>query len=387
MSFDTLLPGTLVMAPMTKGSNLPYRQLCVELGARVVLSEMVVARRLKQRRRGEFALIRRAPEEPCFGVQLAGNKPDEIAWAAALAEARGADFIDLNLGCPIDHFTRMGLGAALGRQPTRVRRIVEAMKAAVTVPVTVKIRLGWNAEHRNYMDLAKAIADGGASALGVHGRTREARYRHPADWAAIGEVAAALPIPVIGNGDLLFPHEVVERLATSRCAAVMAARGVLIKPWLFREMAIGYWDITAEERVDIYRRYVELARAHWGRTLPQAQPDTQAAAWEVGEAPHARPADSAEILFDDHARARLREFLRWHVGFWVRYVPRRPDGSWPTMQGRETFEARSPLETLLSRTDDAAGDYITDELLDGGDLSSPPAPGVSATEPEVTAAG
>jgi hypothetical protein len=152
-------------------------------------------------------------------------------------------------------------------------------------------------------------------------------------------------------------------------------------------MAIGYWDITAEERVDIYRRYVELARAHWGRTLPQAQPDTQAAAWEVGEAPHARPADSAEILFDDHARARLREFLRWHVGFWVRYVPRRPDGSWPTMQGRETFEARSPLETLLSRTDDAAGDYITDELLDGGDLSSPPAPGVSATEPEVTAAG
>src|SRR5215510_6274258 len=92
-----ILRGAVVMAPMTKGSNLPYRRLCVELGARVLVSEMVLARRLKQRRRGEFALIRRAPNEPCFAVQLAGNRPDELAWAAALVEARGADFIDLNL--------------------------------------------------------------------------------------------------------------------------------------------------------------------------------------------------------------------------------------------------------------------------------------------------
>src|SRR5690349_19664790 len=144
------------MAPMTKGSNLPYRRLCAELGARIIVSEMVVARRLKQKRRAEFALIRRAPDEACFGVQLAGNKPDEMAWAAALVEARGAEFVDVNLGCPIDHFTRMGLGAAFARQPNRVRRVVEAMRLAVTVPVTVKIRLGWNAEHRNYLELARA---------------------------------------------------------------------------------------------------------------------------------------------------------------------------------------------------------------------------------------
>ena len=99
------------MAPMTKGSNLPYRQLCVELGARVTVSEMTVARRLKQRRNCEFALIRRFAGEPCFGVQLAGTKPEEIAWAAALVESKGASFVDINLGCPIDHFTRKGLGA------------------------------------------------------------------------------------------------------------------------------------------------------------------------------------------------------------------------------------------------------------------------------------
>ena len=195
MSLKETLRGAVVMAPMTKGSNLPYRQLCIELGARVLVSEMVVARRLKQRRRGEFALIRRAPDEPLFGVQLAGNRPDEMAWAAALVEARGADFVDLNLGCPIDHFTRMGLGAALARQPDRVRRIVDAMRKAVSVPVTVKIRLGWNAEKQNYLDQRSAAVDAGAAAITVHGRTREARYRHPADWDAIGEVAAAAGVP------------------------------------------------------------------------------------------------------------------------------------------------------------------------------------------------
>lgn len=383
--FLSALPGAVIMAPMTKGSNLPYRRLCVELGARILVSEMVVARRLKQRRRGEFALIRRAPDEPCFGVQLAGNKPDEVAWAAALVEARGADFVDLNLGCPIDHFTRMGLGAALGRQPTRVRRIVEAMRQAVKAPVTVKIRLGWNASHLNYLDLAKAIVDGGADAITVHGRTREARYRTAADWNAIREVAGAVAVPVIGNGDLLFPHEVDEHLRESGCAAAMTARGVLIKPWLFRELTTGYWDITADERVTIYRRYVDLAKAHWGRPPALARDATD----EVeSTAPAAPLPDPGEAVLDPHGHERLREFLRWHVGFWVRYAPRRPDGSWPTMQQRESaFVPRSPLEALLARHDDAALDYITDELIAGGDLASPPPEGAVRTEAEEIQAG
>jgi hypothetical protein len=121
------LDGALVMAPMTRGSNLPYRRLCAELGARVLMSEMTVARRLKQRRRGEYALIRRAPDEPFFGVQLAGTDPEEMGWAAALVESRGAELVDVNFGCPIDHFTRKGMGAALGRQPRRIQRIVEAI--------------------------------------------------------------------------------------------------------------------------------------------------------------------------------------------------------------------------------------------------------------------
>lgn len=345
MRFDEQLAGALVLGPMTKGSNLPYRRLCVELGARVTVSEMALARRLRQKRRPEFALIRRAEGEPCFGVQLAGNKPEEMAWAAALVEERGADFVDLNLGCPIDRFTRLGLGASLGRQPGRVRRMVEAMKTAVSgIPVTVKIRLGWNDEHRNYLAVARAAVDGGAAAVTVHGRTRDARYRSKADWDAIGEVAASLPVPVIGNGDLLFGHEAPAAIARSGCAAVMTARGALIRPWIFREAAEGYRPVGPDERLAVYRRYVALALEHWG----------------------------------DHDRGRnqVREFVRWHLAFWCREAPRRPDGSWPAMQERESRDlaAVSPLEALLAREDEAAHAWLAERLVAGDRLEPEGAP-------------
>ena len=332
------------MAPMTKGSNLPYRRLCVELGAEITVSEMTLARRLKQKRHGEFALIRRFPGEPCFGVQLATNSPDEAAWAATLVESRGVDFVDMNFGCPIDYFTRKGLGAAIGRHPNRMRRIVEAMKrGASRIPVTAKIRLGWNDTSRNYLAQAHAVVDGGADALFVHGRTRNARYRSAADWDTIGEIAAAVPVPVIGNGDLLFAHEIEARRAQSGCAAVMVARAALIKPWIFREAREGYWDITGEERVAIYRRYAALARAHWGE--------------------------------DEHGLTRVRMFLKWHLDFWCRYLPRSRDGVFPTMQRRESVvAARTPLEALLAREDEQAFDYLADCLLHGRDIGPGVAP-------------
>jgi tRNA-dihydrouridine synthase 3 len=359
MSLADVLAGAVVMAPMTKGSNLPYRRLCVELGARITMSEMTVARRLKQKRRGEFALIRRFADEPFFGVQLAGTNPEEMGWAAGLVESRGADLVDVNFGCPIDHFTRKGLGASIGRQPGRIRRIVEAMKRGVQrVPVTAKIRLGWNDDDRNFLDQARAAVDGGADAITVHGRTRNARYRLAADWDAIGEVVAAVPVPVVGNGDLLFPHEIAAARARSGCAAVMSARGVLIKPWLFREADAGYLDLDGEARVALYRRYVALALEHWGD--------------------------------DEHGRTRVREFLRWHVGFWCRYARRHADGSWPSMQHREAAPVLADeLEALLARSDEAALDFVTDRLLAGEPLAPGHAPGQAATaEPvEMTVEG
>lgn len=338
------------MAPMTKGGNLPYRQLCQELGAQVTMSEMTVARRLKQKSRREFALIRRAHDERCFGVQLAGNKPDEMAWAAALVEARGADLVDVNLGCPIDYFTSKGMGAALAREPGRVRRIVEAMTRSVRIPVTVKIRLGWNDQHRNCLDVARAAVEGGAQAIFVHGRTRAARYTMTADWNAIGEVAAAVPVPVVGNGDLLFRHEIDAALQRAGCTGVMTARGALIKPWLFREAIEGDLDPTGDERLAMYRRYVALAKGHWGD--------------------------------DDHGVTRIREFLLWHLGFWCRYAPRRADGSYPAMQRRESWTPRTPLEALLARADAPAHTFLADCLLSDGPVEPEAAPEAAAT-PEI----
>jgi tRNA-dihydrouridine synthase 3 len=343
---DTLT-GAVVMGPMTKGSNLPYRRLAVELGARVLVSEMAVARRLKQKRKSEFALIRRFPGEPCFGVQLAGTNPEEMAWAAALAEARGADFVDINLGCPIDHFTRKGMGAALARQPSRVRRIVESMGRAVSrAPVTVKIRLGWNDSMRNHVELARAAVDGGAQAVFVHGRTRDARYRRAADWDAIGEVAAAISVPVVGNGDLLFPHEIEAARARAGCAGVMVSRGALIKPWIFREITDGYQELTADERLAIYRRYAALALEHWRD--------------------------------DERGRATAQEFLKWHINFWCRYVPRHPDGSWPTMQERQSDDwSATGLDRVLARADTAAHEWLAARLLDNSPIDPADAPPIS----------
>jgi tRNA-dihydrouridine synthase 3 len=344
VNFRERLAGAVVMAPMTKGSNLPYRRLCIELGAEITVSEMTLARRLKQNRHSEFALIRRFPGEPCFGVQLATNNPDEAEWAAALVASRGADFVDMNFGCPIDYFTRKGLGAAIGRHPTRIRRIVEAMKRGATdTPVTAKIRLGWNDGNRNYLEQARAAVDGGADALFVHGRTRDARYRAAAEWDTIGEIVAAVHVPVIGSGDLLFPHEIAEARRRSGCSAVMVARAALIKPWIFREMRDGYRDISADERVAIYRRYAELAREHWGS--------------------------------DDYGLTRVRTFIKWHLDFWCRYLPRHASGTFPTMQRRDSVEsARSSLEALLTRDDEQAFDYLAECLTSGNEIVPADAP-------------
>jgi tRNA-dihydrouridine synthase 3 len=184
----------------------------------------------------------------------------------------------------------------------------------------------------------------------VHGRTRTARYRRAASWEAIGEVVAAVPVPVIGNGDILFPHEIGEFRARAGCAGVMIARGALIKPWIFREAREGYREMGPEDRIAVYRRWVALAREHWGE--------------------------------GEKAETRLRAFLLWHLDFWARYVPRRPDGSFPRLQEREErFEPRSPLEALLARPDPAAHEWVADRLMAAEpEWADPPPPPAAAAE-------
>ena len=348
MTFRDTLHGALVLAPMTKGSNLPYRQLCQELGARVTVSEMTVARRLKQKSRREFALIRRFPGERFFGVQLAGNKPEELAWAAALVASRGADFIDVNLGCPIDDATRRGFGAALLERASRVAAIVAAMKQAVTVPVTVKLRLGWSAGKPTFLKVARAAEEAGADAISLHARSRAQRYRRPAEWPHVAELAAAVRVPVIGNGDIFSWRDAERRRSETGCAAVMVGRWALAKPWIFREFAERR-DIEpdAEGRLAVLRRYVEIAREHFGD--------------------------------DERGRARTRRFLVFHQDFFRRY---RPGGAPVAVNSDDPREwgaqPRDGIEEWLCRGDLEAAEALCRWLVDGGPAAPPPAAGPDA---------
>ncbi len=236
MSAASLFDGKLWLAPLTRGGHLAFRRWCVELGAEVTVSEMVVVRNLERGRSAEFALLKSHPSEPCFGVQIADRYEAGAAEGARIAEARGARFVDLNCGCPIFEMTRRGLGASLMRKPGRLARLVGAMVRAVKLPVTVKLRTGWSAEKPTVAEAARACEEAGAAAITIHGRSREQRYQRAADWDLIGRVASERGIPVVGNGDVLTHYEARERMQRSGVRSLMLARGALIKPWLFREI-------------------------------------------------------------------------------------------------------------------------------------------------------
>jgi tRNA-dihydrouridine synthase 3 len=331
---DEIFRGRLVMAPMTRGTDLPFRRLAAEWGAVVCVGEMAYAHKVVRNDGNERALLRRHPDERVFGVQLAGKRPEVMGEAAAIAADAGADFVDVNLGCPIDDATRRGFGAALLERPARVAAIVQAMKARVRVPVTIKLRLGWSSERPTFLKVARAAEDAGVDAVGLHARSRAQRYRRPADWSCVRALVESVRVPVIGNGDVGSWRAARERVEETGCAAVMVGRAGLIKPWLFREHALGC-DLAfgTEDRVGVLRRYVELCREHFGD--------------------------------DEIGRKRTRRFLGFHQDFFRRYRP----GADGTVAADDDPRAAPPpadeLEGWLARGDVPAVDRLCDWLVDG----------------------
>ena len=334
--------GRLIMAPMSRGTDLPFRLLAGEWGAEVCVGEMAYAHKMAKRERSELPLIRRHPEERRFGVQLAGKHPEIMAEASRIAVDHGADFIDVNLGCPIDEATRRGFGAALLQRASKVSAIVGAMKAAVSVPVTVKLRLGWSSEKPTYLKIGRAAQEAGADAVALHARSRAQRYRKPADWDAVGALASELSIPVIGNGDVFNGRDARRRLETSGCAAVMVGRWALAKPWIFREFAEGIdLEPDTEQRLAVVRRYVELCRQHFRN--------------------------------DERGRARTRRFLSFHQDFFRRYRPGASGDAVNTEDPREWGRApRDGLEEWLCRADLPATEALCRWLVDDSPPEPPP---------------
>ncbi|KAL5498012.1 DUS3 [Sanghuangporus vaninii] len=330
--------GLTYLAPLTTVGNLPFRQLCVSLGADITCGEMGLATSFLQGSKEEWSLVRRHPSERVFGIQLAGNKPGILTSTAEIMArefgSTGIDFVDLNCGCPIDLVFRSGSGSALLDSPAKLSKILIGMnKALGEIPVTVKFRTGVK-ENRNtaHKLMPRLAAETGIGAMTLHGRTRQQRYTKLADWNYIRECVEAVraceadeglaPIPIFGGGDAYSSQGYWESVEHGCVDGVMVGRGALIKPWIFTEIKERReWDISARERLEFVRKYAEFGLNHFGS--------------------------------DTTGVNTTRRYLCEALSFTHRYIP---IGLLEVLPGRlndrpPAFRGRDDLETLLASPD------------------------------------
>ncbi|WP_415900324.1 tRNA dihydrouridine synthase DusB [Neptuniibacter sp. QD48_11] len=231
-----IIDSQVILAPMAGVTDQPFRQLCKRMGAGLVVSEMVTSdTRLWKSRKSAFRLNHSGEAEP-RSVQIAGGDPEMMAHAAAMNVERGAQIIDINMGCPAKKVCNKAAGSALLKDEPLVKDILNAVVKAVDVPVTLKIRTGWDQDNRNGLTVAKIAEDAGIQALAVHGRTRRCGYKGTAEYDTIASIADAITIPVFANGDITSPEKAEWVLKHTGCSAVMIGRAAQGQPWLFREI-------------------------------------------------------------------------------------------------------------------------------------------------------
>jgi tRNA-dihydrouridine synthase B len=225
-----------VLAPMAGVTDLPFRQLCREMGAGMVVSEMVAADPSTWSSRKSKLRIQFADEPAPRSVQIAGYDPLMMAEAARFNVQQGAEIIDINMGCPAKKVLKKAAGSALLQHPDLVQDILRAVVDSVDVPVTLKIRTGWDRQNRNAVSIAKIAEDAGIAALAIHGRTRACRFVKEVEYDTIANVVEALSIPVIANGDITTPEKALAVLEQTGAAAVMIGRGAQGNPWIFNQI-------------------------------------------------------------------------------------------------------------------------------------------------------
>lgn len=261
---NVTLKGPAVLAPMAGVCNLAFRLLCKEHGAALVCSEFVSAKALTMGNAKSRQMLAVDEAERPVSIQIFGNNPDDVAVAARAVEEAGADIVDFNMGCPVPKVIKAEAGAALMREPDKAQRIIEAMVRAVSIPVTVKMRTGWDEKSIDAIDLSRRFEDVGVAAVAIHGRSKSQMRSGRANWEIIGEIKERLSIPVIGNGDVNSPEDAKAMLDMTGCDGVMIGRGALGNPWIFAR--VHHYLATGEllpepslhERVAMARRHLLL---------------------------------------------------------------------------------------------------------------------------------
>ncbi|MDU2065686.1 MAG: tRNA dihydrouridine synthase DusB [Sporomusaceae bacterium] len=264
------LPYPVILAPMAGVCDLPFRLLAKEMGCPLVVAEMVSDKGLIYNNKHTHEMLRIEPAERPISIQIFGAEPAEMAQAAKMVEAAGADILDINMGCPAPKIVKNGEGSALMRQPALAYEVIAAVVAAVKIPVTVKFRKGWNDAEVNAVEIAQLAQQAGAAAIAVHGRTREQFYAGEADWSIIKAVKDAVTIPVIGNGDIRSPEDGCRMMQETGCDGIMIGRAAQGNPWIFQQ-TIAYMktgqkmaEPSRQERIAMLLKHFELMMYYKG---------------------------------------------------------------------------------------------------------------------------
>lgn len=266
-----VLAHNVVLAPLAGITNLPFRLLCRREGAALAFTEMVSVNGLVREGARTMALLKSNPEDRPLGIQLFGDTPADLAEAARMVNGHG-DLLDINMGCPVRKVVGTGAGSALLREPLKIAAIIRAVRRATPLPLTVKIRTGWHCGDDTYLEIGRIAASEGCDAITLHPRSRSQMFAGQADWVKITRLKESVTIPVLGSGDLFTPHDCLAMLETTGCDGVMAARGALGNPWIFRQTleldARGeVTPVTNQERAAIIRNHLGLFIAGQGEAV------------------------------------------------------------------------------------------------------------------------
>ena len=267
------LASPFVVAPMAGMTDTAFRRLVKRHGGcGLVVTEMVSSEGLVRGIDRTLEYAEYTEEERPVSIQIFGGDPEKMAAAAQIVEGMGADIVDVNMGCPVPKISKHNAGCSLMREPSHAASVIGAMTKAVKIPVTVKMRAGWNDKARNAPDVARRVQDAGAAAVTIHGRTAEQSYTGSADWDLVAQVADVLEIPVLGSGDCVEPGQIVERM-NSGVSGVLVGRGVLRNPWILAQaadLAAGKpaREITLEQRGQFLLDYIEMLRDERVREAP-----------------------------------------------------------------------------------------------------------------------